>query len=387
MRLKLSKMYVLSLYAALIGQTCMLIGLPFQIAFLTTLGTYSIVGASLLCVVTWFVNDKYDNGIGKLLLVVLTFFTLCSVVYSWVFSYSVFVRVITFLELPIFLLTADKIKSKVVKNFIYAFNMLYPVLFGVLLASPMSHRYYGEYGMITHENITLGYGNPNETAIYLLFNFIILFAAVFKFKNVFFKILCLVEAVFVGYLIFHTASRAAIVIAITVVLASVILKKIKLNGPILLGVFAIPIFFFFILRWFPDVTILGEAFDTGRSEMYEIIFTQLDFGKFLLGDFASFELGNAHNALLSIFASLGVVSTIFFVIILYRQAKNLGKTVAFKEKKVLLISVLAIIIHSSVEAAVFVSGTAYASLFFMLYYLCLDDSEMTEGPLNENTAR
>lgn len=385
MSLKLSKMYVLSLYVTLFGQACMFIGLPFQIDLLTTLGTYSIVGAALLSLFIWFVNNDGD-GWGKLLFVVLTAFTVIAVLFSGKLSYSTFVKVMTFLELPIFLLTAEKIKSKAAKNIVYAFNMVYPVLFGALLASPMSHRYFSEYGIVTHENITLGYGNPNETSIYLMLNFIILFAGVFKFKAWYLKLLCLAEAAFMGYLVFLTDCRAAIIVVGSVALLSVVLKRIRLYRPILWIVFTVPIFFFFALRWFPNLIVLGDAFDTGRSELYRVVFEQLDFGKIILGDFNTFALNNLHNALLSVFASLGLVCVLVFTIILFLQTKSLGKTVAIKERKVLLLGVLAVVVHSSVEAAVLVAGTAYAASFFTLYYLCIDDSEAIEDITNENIA-
>jgi len=385
MGLKLSKIYVFSLYSALIGQVCMLVGLPFQISLVTTLGTYLIVGASFLCLGVWLFEGEHNDVHGKLLFVFVIIFTLLSLTYSWVFSFEIFIKVFSFWELPIFLLTAEKIKSKRGKKVIYAINMFYPILFAVLLASPISHRYFDEYGIVEHENITLGYGNPNETSVYLMVNFIVLLAAVIRFHNIFLKIVCFLEAAFVAYLIFLTDSRAAMIVVISVALMSLFLKRIQLNRLILFCVFAIPIFFFFALKWFPGATIFGEAFDTGRAEMYIRVFEQMNFGKFLLGNFAEFRLENMHNALLSIFASIGVMGAIVFVVILYRQVKKLEKTVALKERRVLLIGVLAVIIHSSVEAAILVSGTAYATLFFTLYYLAIDDSKEKECLLYENT--
>ena len=386
MRLKLSQIYVFSLYAALIGQACVLVGLPFKIHSVASLGTYLIVVASLLCLGAWFVDRQRNDYLNKLLLVGLIVFTGLSVLYSWVFSYAVFVKVMTFLELPIFLMTAEKINGKITKQAIYTINMLYPILFVILYISPLSHVYVTEYGVGEHENITLGYGNPNEVGMYLLFNFIVLFSALFKYENIYLKVLCIVETVFVGYLIILTDSRAAIIAAVLLVLASVLFKKDRLPLPVLLTVFAIPILFFFVLRWLPDFTILGEEFDTGRTRFYNMIFEQMNFEKFIFGDFTSFKLDNMHNALLSVFASLGVVSTVLFVVILFRQTKRLGRRIASKEKKVLLIGVLVIVIHSAVEAAVLVSGSAYATLLFMLYYLCLDDSKNEENSLNENIA-
>ncbi len=385
MSLKLSKMYVLSLYVALFGQACMFIGLPLQTDLLTTLGTYSIAGAALLSLFIWFVNNDGD-GWGKLLFAVLTAFTVIAILFSGKLSYSTFVKVMTFLELPIFVLTADKIKSKAAKNIVYAFNMVYPVIFGALLASPISHRYFSEYGVVFHENITLGYGNPNETSIYLMVNFIILFAGVFKFKAWYVKLLCLAEATFIGYLVFLSGCRATIIVVVSIALLSVVFKRIRLYRPILWIVFAVPVFFFFALRWFPDLIVMGDVFDTGRSEMYRVVFDQLDLGKIILGDFDTFALNNLHNALLSVFASLGSVCVLIFTIILFLQTKSLGKTVAIKERKVLLIGVLALVVHSSVEAALLVSGTAYAASFFTIYYLCVDDSEAIEDITNESVA-
>lgn len=384
MRIKLSSCYAVTLYMALLGQACMLVGLPYEISPLTTIGTYSIAASALISAIVWFIDGRQEDAINKATFVSIIIFLAFALLYSSALSFDTFLQVITFLELPIFLLTADKLKSRTAKNVIYAANMVYPILFGLLFSSPFAYRYYSYAGPVDIDSITLGYSNPNETAIHLLFNFIILFSAIFRFKNYILKLLCLIGAAFSGHLITLTDGRAAIFLALVVLVLSLVLRKVHLKTPLLLAVFAVPVLFFIFSKHFTEMDFMGESFDTGRHILYATVFDNLDFGKFVLGDYAEFGLQNTHNAFLSVFASLGIIVAGVFVLILIRQTKVLGKTAATGYRKPLLLGFLAIIIHSAVEAAVLVAGTAYASSVFMLYYLILDDS--TGDSSNENTA-
>ena len=283
--------------------------------------------------------------------------------------------IVNFFALPIMLLYAAiyHIPERA-KKIILVMNVLLSWVFIDLYFSGYRNAYTNYYGTTNIGALTLGFSNPNQTAMFLFACAVVLGVSVFYFKSMIIRLGVTLDLVFICKMLFDTESRTAF-LAILVFSALVALSfKRRLTNKWILYAMVAPAVYaacaLFLRAYFGDVTFLGESIFTGRERIYDRYLTNLNLINFMMGDFGKFRFDNLHNGYISIVATAGIFSLINFIIFLRRGLeRNLVRLGQTRYSKVAFIGFLATIIYSSSEAAFFVGGSTYAYMIFVVYLL------------------
>jgi len=382
MKIRISTIYKLILYSALLGQVLFYVFLPMRMSRLVSLGVTIITLTNLLALALILSDKKRDARLsnGAIRILTLVFFAMLSLFFSSSLNLAAIKKLVVFLQMPVYFIVARRIGKNTVRELIYGVNLCYPIVFGLYSKAGFSHRYVGEYGETIHKNLTLGYNNPNEAGMYLMLCLIVLVSAIFHYKTKKMKVFCVLEVGFVGYLLVRTNCRIAISIATAVFLLTMLCKRIHISETTWGIVLLFPAVYVLLLCLFPillELEYLGEAVDTGRRSLYLALLQSITFQKFCFGDFSRYALTNMHNAYLSIFASFGIFSVWSFLNLLYTTISRCCDNVIRKKENITLqLGVVAVIIHSSVESALLVNGSIYAASVFLLFYLFVSNDEI-----------
>ena len=392
MKFKISTVYTAILYLMLMCQMLILTGLPFRIYIIVSVGTWGIMLCQAVSLLMLFADGKkkiLDNN-RFMILAILFVISVFMILLSRKIDMLSIVKLLTFMQLPTFLFIATRNNKRQLKEVIYGVNLVYPVLFFVLSRMPFAHRIVGEYGDATHQDITLGYNNPNEAAIYMMFCFFILLSAMYYYKGGLLRFVAFAEACVMGYLIYLTNCRAAILICFVIIVYMMFTIEIRIQ-PLLLGtVFLIPIIYTVSLICFPSlayIELLGETIENGRRNIIIAFIDELNLFEFMFGNFSKYQLGNMHNAMVSVIASMGIiVFGVYFTSIYFGYKRIIGSAWGKRDFMPLALGMLGIIIHSTAEAAPLVSGSVYAASSFLLAYLAVPNKEINGSEEIENIA-
>ena len=391
MKFKISTVYTVILFVMLASQALILVGLPFGAYAMVSVGAWSIMLCEVLALIMLFADGKrqlLDNN-RLMMIAILALLSVCVVILSSSIDFDNIIKLVTFLQLPTFLFIATRNNTKKLKEVIYAANLLYPVLFFILYLSPLAYRFVGAYGEIRGDDITLGYNNPNETALYLMFCFFILLSAFFYYKNkLMVRFIAATEICFLAFLIYKTDCRAVLVVCM-LVFAYMLFSVELYVQPLFIGaIFIIPIIYTIIVVCFPSLAYLefmGETIENGRMNIILEYIDNLDAFGLLFGNFEKYNLNNMHNGMLSVVASLGiVVFGVYFAALYFGYKRILCGTVGKRDYMPLALGMLGIILHSIAEAAPLVSGSVYAASIFMIAYLAVPDKETNGSEEIEN---
>ena len=386
MKFKISSFYFAICYMLLGCQALILIGHPLQIYALISVGTWGIMVAQVVAIVTLLLDNekKLLENNPLVMVAILLLSIIIAVSLNNRINLMILTKIVTFTQLPLFLLIAPKGNAQKNKKAIYIVNFIYPVAFLFFYRSSFAYRFYGPYGETLHESLTLGYNNPNEAALYLMICFFILLSAMFYFNRYAIRLLALLEACLVGYLIYLTGSRAALILCVLIVVAMIITREYVIKPSLLLIVFLIPLFFTVLMVMFPEIAhtvVLGETIENGRLSMVTDYLSEVNLFEFLFGNFSKYNLGNLHNGMLSICASFGIGITILFFVILHYAYKNvlLKGDLNRAAYMPVALGLLAIVIYSVAEAAPFVAGSVFSASIFMLAYLAAPEKEIEKS--------
>lgn len=374
MRIKKQSTYNAIAYITIICQALTWIGLPLVIYSLVSL---SVAMISLVTVgaVEFLILDRKETVEKNDLILLggLAALVIFCMMTTATFSFELVKKIIIVFQLPVLMLVARRTQGGRARDVIYIANACYPALFLYYYNSPLAHSYMGPYGEIQIEAITLGFNNPNETAMYLMACALLLMAAMFHYKSPFIRFFYGVELLFMLRLIYETECRSVILLMAAIMIIVFFRRKFSVSKSVIRLAFLLPIGFFLINWGFPEIgniVIMGEAADTGRTTIMYSFFEGLTMESFILGDFGRYPLNNMHNAFLSLLAAFGVLSALAywgfyyrgFLMICNRKMKSL-------EGKVLQLGCVAIVLHGSVEAAFLTSGVIYAASVFLLLFM------------------
>lgn len=369
--------YIVALYAAIFGQIGILIAHPLKIEFLITLCTYLIGFTSIVAYFFWMLEK--EEVVDQLLFLGLMISCLLSIIASGYITYTSIVKILTFLQLPIYCTIVGKIKNnKKIKGLIYILHIIYTFFFLYLYNSDNAYKIQSGDKYIIIDALTLGYNNPNELALYLFLVFSVLLSGCFYYKRPIIKMFFLLCSIIIFYLIIQTMSRAALFLASILVAMTIFTKCLKLPKRLLKVLFIIPLLFAIILMAFSDkinlIQFFGETFDSGRDTIYKNFFGKLSFLGFIFGDFQKYQFVNMHNAYISIMATIGFLGAFIFVVLLYRQYERMfERKITKKHVLTMAFSLLLIIVYISIEAALFVAGSLYSVSMFLSVYLMKDE--------------
>ena len=359
----------------LLGMALILVCEPFSITSGMSFGTYAIFlgtfGALCLCAI-----EYYQNGT-KIEFLVFVFLLLLSAVaflFAGEFSFGKVVPLICFLEVPILIESYSYSSRKMKQGIFWAFYALSWYYLAVAL-SPVAYNLEGDYGITKISELTLGLPNPNQAGIYLTVVFLVLMIAFFSMSK--FRFLFLVNAGIVFILIFLTKSRTAIILcALLSIIAAFRFRYVVANW-MKKFVWIVPILMFVFLMTaeeiYSSIVIMEDAFDTGRVEVYTGALETLNIENIWFGNYLEYSQQNLHNIFVSVLVEYGViVATLYF---LYMYVKTRGVLLNFdlNGQCVGLLSFCFVVIYSSMEAALFINGSAYAMLVFLVFYLSVPE--------------
>lgn len=228
-----------------------------------------------------------------------------------------------------------------------------------------------KYGRFFGDVVTLGYPNPNQTAMFLFAAMVILTVGVFWARKPLFKALLIADAAYMAVMLEQTKSRAGLLLLIIFLSAIFLMRKREIPSKLVKLVVLLPFIYaivaMFFIETFGDMTLWGESIFNGREAIYGKYLDNLNPLSFLLGDFARFRFENLHNGYISIAATAGVVTAVCFVYFLRQLLlANHGNAMTSWYSRIAYIGALCVIIHSCGEAAFLVAGSTYAFLVFMV---------------------
>ena len=370
-------------YVILASCVCLLLqlyGLPFESG---TLKSWSnrimlliwVAGGGLVCL------KKLIDYLPRYLLCIVLLVVMClvSLMLTATKGLSVpigqFPSLLGFLTLPVMILFCAyyPIPERARKTIHYT-NIAASGLYIYLFHSDKAYQYKGYYGYTTIDDLTLGYPNANQTAMYLFVCIIILVASVVYFRSVYAKLLLLADTGYMTYLLYLTESRTAFALILVFFLMVLYLRRHKLPSKWVAIALAAPAIFAICGHFFKDlfmvVKFIGESLFNGREEIYAKYFGNLDIFNFLFGDYVRFHFDNMHNGYVSITATVGIVALGSYIVFFWENLRrNLGRLEATLPEKVAFTGFLCTLMYTSTEAAMIVGGSNYAFLLASVYML------------------
>lgn len=374
-------------YLTLISNFLILLGNPFKNEVLVSLGTRIMIISVIILAIIAAVSSFNRFGVDKLHAWYMALFaiSITAVIISANLSItSVVVPLVCFIMLPSYAALYRNVKNAaLLKKMIYIANIINTILFIYLYFSDLSHSYYGGYGIITVEDLTLGYTNPNETGIYLFLSFLIMNITFRDLKDKYWKTITFVLTIFLLVMIFQTNSRSCTILAVLVVLLS--LKRFirgvcnyRFVNIVLILPFLFAVLFLLFPEFFDNLKILGESASTGRTKVYSNFLNNMSIMDFFVGNALKYPGSNLHNSYISVFAMLGMPALLIYL-------KYLKTIIVFYSNKltsvpsyIAFLGFLAVILHGIAEGTLLVSGAVFAGLAGLLFILMLPDSEEKE---------
>lgn len=260
------------------------------------------------------------------------------------------------------------------KTVIYIYYILLSVLLIRLYHSDLRHAYDGGYGVAQIREVTLGYANPNQAAMYTLLSTMALFSGVFYFKSKYMKAFLLADGFYMAWIMMQTESRTVLILIVTFAVLTIISLRRELPEKCVDWAIALPAIYLFLLPIMDflqqSFTFQGEGIYNGRERIFERYYDRLNILTFLIGDMNTFQFTNLHNGYLAIAASVGVIACICYVyflrLILSRNRPDANSPV---NERVAFIGALCTVMYVSTEAAFMVGGSNYAFMLFSLYVI------------------
>lgn len=374
------------IYTMLIGLIIIQFATPFAINTLMSVGTWIVVLSSLMALIIGVYRLKKNMTIGFLVLCIAT---LISFFLGFDYTYTNIVSLFCFLELPIFMMIYTDEVSEDIVRFIYRTAVMLSIFYNVLSFTSYCYLYRTEYGDRYLSFATLGFKNPNETAMFLTVTAIILLSFMVKAQKKIAKMLLILDFIALCRLIYLTDCRTALFV-ISLYLCMVVISRNK-NIPKQLPAIVIALCFIFIIAIMllggkSSFIFMNDVVDTGRFNIYNSAISNLNFNKVVFGDF-SYRFSNLHNGFLSIFITIGAVGLIAVIYLLLQSTRNmLDYNQDKKVDKPAVIGFLCLILYTSTEAAFITTGSSYAVFMFCVFYLGLSGKrrmDLHEGITNQ----
>lgn len=216
--------------------------------------------------------------------------------------------------------------------------------------------------------ITLGFGNPNKTAIWLLH--IVLYGAygVAKAGKPLYKIAYAVFLVLCVQLLLLTKNRAsliALLIFLCLLACGLVVCKKKLPRWLLMFVLVFPLLFAVMYKTLLEAEWVHRVFSflvsegknlSSRSSIWDFAFQKFQ-ESWLIGNYAGISEGTGmsqmHNTHLDVLCSFGIIPFVFFTRILYRVAYTSAQKVETTEQLVAICAFLGALMLGIFEAGLF----------------------------------
>lgn len=367
-----SSFYDICFTISIFAMMGILLALPYKNNSLISLGTYTIAGCAVVMFVRYFIDHLQYVPWEEIVFVGLAVICVIAVLVDRAVSFASLVSVICFLEIPMFMLCAKETMTKkpaiifLWVQYILSFYYIY------LSRTDKANYYVGFYGTTTIDELTLGYHNPNETAMYLFTCFLSLLIAFLFYKRFILRLMFGINAVMIFRLVWLTESRAGIVSCALAVVAFILIKLIPVGKFVTKIAIVVPWLMVAAIYFFNDklveIEFLGSSVETGRINVFDQVFKGINFFEFLFGDFLKHTFDNLHNIYISIFGTIGIFGVLLYSSYLSNSLlSQSNRTIHDISEKMAYVGILLFVIYSSVEATFFVGGSAFAMCFIGVY--------------------
>ena len=356
------------------------VSIPFKIDRLTQVCYWAFTGLNTLCFSLAVIkkqnyekhNSMKDTKLLLLALVIVANFISFGFVGTFRKSADNLMGYLSYAGILFVMYYSNLIKIKKFElKYIGVINIFIAILFSVV--STMGFAY-GRDEMWT-KSLTLGFSNPNLTAMMIFINTTFLLVTRKSFKL---RIVRLIITALIGYsiyMIYMTQSRASL--AVTIVLIALTFakrKKFKIRPFLSIICVLLPIAFLFGLTYMyenevlKDLELLGKTIYSGREIYYTKILSTLEsyeFG-FLFGHFTEFQ--NTHNSALSLLRFFGIIGMVtYYIYVLYNILTFTRKSFDNKMSYICFIAILAIYIQSCAESTIILGGGVWIVAVLSLF--------------------
>ena len=370
----------IGIYLTLICNFLILYGNAYQNKFMVSWGTRFLVlyvFSMGVIAALWHARQKTLSTSGFFYLALIFSTIIGALATGWQTLSEHIVNYMCFLMVPAYFIMFKDVKSigRIRRHVYFAF-FVYAGLFFWISRSKLAYIGYNRWGTYYGNDLTLGYDNANEVAIYLLITFIVIFSCLFSVQKNAFKMIVLGIEGWLFYLLWQTHSRASVisVLFVLVLFLTGFVKKIKTrlqNFIVALPALAFPIIWAFP-EFFSTLIVMGESAGGERSMVYGQFLNMMTAVSFFFGDYGTKAGANLHNSYLSIFANFGIIAMVLYITFLcailkeYREEHEMDQ-VSF----VAFAGIFGMIIHGIAEGSVWISGSVYAGLLGMLILLMI----------------
>lgn len=382
-------------YITVLSNLMIYITLPLNIILLATLASrcyilcnlITFLAAVILCTKKYM---PYRTNQILIIIFMLLFSTISFVLSNGVTFFQYLTKILSYLAVPFYFLSIDYIiPKKKITDFVYLVNFLISIVFTFLSFSSYSYKGYAHYLGTKNAWLTLGFSNPNQTAMYLMLNFIVLFCTYFYYKKKLLRVTAFLFLIYIGKLLYNTSSRTCIITVIIIIAIILLKRKNQVSDLGIIAFLLIPTVFMILYPvlykngLFLQREILGKTDYGTRSIFYEQALNALK-SNWLFGNYGKFRLANLHNGTLSVLSSLGIAGFISFYACYFRahfQIKTYGPK--SKSSFIAWIGLLAVFLHTCAESALITGGAMYAGSISVLIYLAKsDDKEVVVSESN-----
>lgn len=356
--------------------TILYILIPLQSSFLNV--TYKVIHllaflAFLLIVLYSVYRKRIDTFNGKQLSIILgmgVVMFLSTLTTSEKVSFDPhLINIFCFLETLLAIYIIDMVAhDEATEAFVFRVNIIIALVFCILSRTSYA------YSHIIADSLSLGYSNPNATAIYLLMNLSLLLLYTVRLKQLWKKIAVYVLCAYLFYLLYETDSRACLFAAVAVVAYVLLAPKWRIPTFFVSVFMLLPLFFLFFYTSlyqtgkYTDLTILGKPFYSGREAYFINKLEQLK-SYWLIGNVGLNPFNNMHNGALALMSSCGVLGYALYLRYIDNTIRHYYRKNVTHQQTVALIVILATFLHSCAEAALIVGGANYSIVVATFYWL------------------
>lgn len=336
----------------------------------------------------WFVSIYQTRKINSLLILLIVFalmnvtinagYTLLTLVSIPEYIKKIIMMISTMLSFYILMLYKP---NKIIRNYV----AWMPMLMGISLI--ISYYFLGNTDSMA-QAITLGFSNPNFTAMWLIHLFLYGAYNTFSTKKILIKIFCLIYCLLIIQLLFLTMARACIggfFAFILLVIWGFIKRSYKLSPIVLWAILLFPLAFMLIYMGATNYLTYTNTFDmvvsegksiTSRVGVWTDALTSFK-QAWWTGNYAGVSYGTGTSQMLNIhldiLASYGVLPFILFLGLLWQIVRYFNKQLSSFSNYLAFVSFLTIILTGTFEAGL-VAGCMGLN-FLTSGFLVLSNSE------------
>ena len=346
-----------------VGLIFSIIGIAFAFPLINSMGVWLIFFSAII----YFILELYSEikltlEVVALLIIIIIAFISMSL--SKQINYEGLSHLLSFLEIPFFIVFLRPNANVKRINIVAITEFIIVVLYLVAFYSDRSHVIPTIYGTRLIDDLTLGFSNPNETAMHLFAAMTVSVSLLYYYKNKLARCLLFLILILLLFFINETHSRAGIIFSVLFLVSVIpfirieklipVFQYVSLLFPVLVLLLSITYSAFFKTH-----SLFGQQIDTGRIDIYLQRLTNLKAYQWILGDY-SYLFQNSLNSYLSVLVTLGLPSLLLFFYLIYRCSIFIKSSVLTDYGLIAYLAFLITIMYSSVESASLVSGSLYA---------------------------